>query len=171
MNVMKRYITIPILLGFICCWSCSEDFLERYPLDELSPQQYFKTANDLKLYANSFYTLLPAHQMYFGGTFYTDQNSDNLLPAVADMRLSGIRTVPSSGGGWNWGNIREANYFLDHTKDFTDETSEGSVYIAEVKFFKAALYFEMVKTFGDVPWFTRALSTDSPELFAPRDSR
>jgi hypothetical protein len=168
---MKRYISIPIVLGFLSCWSCSEDFLERYPLDELSPQQYFKTANDLKLYANSFYTLLPVHQMYYGGTFYIDQNSDNLVPTVPDMRLSGIRTIPSTGGGWDWSNIREANYFLDHTKDFTDETGEGIIYIAEVQFFKAFLYFQMLKTFGDVPWFSSALTTDSPELFAPRDSR
>ncbi|MFO7668416.1 MAG: RagB/SusD family nutrient uptake outer membrane protein [Bacteroidales bacterium] len=168
---MKRYISIPILLGFLCLGSCSEDFLERYPLDELSPQQYFKSANDLKLYANSFYTLLPVHQMYYGGTFYTDQNSDNLVPAVADMRLSGIRTIPSTGGGWDWSNIREANYFLDHTKEFLDATDESILYIAEVKFFKAYLYFHMLKTFGDVPWFTSALTTDSPELFAPRDSR
>jgi hypothetical protein len=168
---MKRYISIPIVLGFLSCWSCSEDFLERYPLDELSPQQYFKTANDLKLYANSFYTLLPVHQMYYGGTFYIDQNSDNLVPTVPDMHLSGIRTIPSTGGGWDWSNIREANYFLDHTKDFTDETGEGIIYIAEVQFFKAFLYFQMLKTFGDVPWFSSALTTDSPELFAPRDSR
>ena len=167
---MKRYISIPIMLGFIC-WSCSEDFLERYPLDELSPQQYFKTANDLKLYANSFYTLFPAHQMYYGGTFYTDQNSDNLVPTVPDMRLSGIRTIPSTGGGWDWSNIREANYFLDHTTDFLSATDESIIYVAEVKFFKAYLYFHMVKTFGDVPWFTSALTTESPELFAPRDSR
>lgn len=168
---MKRYISIPIVLGFLCCWSCSEDFLERYPLDEISPQDYFNNAYELKLFANSFYLLLPVHQMYYGGTFYTDQNSDNLVPPVADKRLLGIRTVPSTGGGWDWNDIREANFFLDRTSEFLDTISESSIYIAEVKFFKAYLYYEKLKTFGDVPWFNRALDTDSPELFAPRDRR
>lgn len=168
---MKKHILIPIICGFLFCWSCSEDFLERYPLDELSSQQYFRTANDLKLYANSFYLLLPSHGGYGGGTFWTDQNSDNMAQVVPDMRLAGIRTVPSEGGGWNWSNIREANYFQDHCFENLEDTVYGKTYIAEVKFFKAFLYFDKVKTFGDVPWFNKALTTDSPELFAPRDSR
>ena len=111
---MKRYISVTAILIVLAFGSCSEDFLERYPLDSLSPDQYFRTSNDLKLYANSFYPLLPSHSGYGGGTFWSEQNSDNLLPSVPDKRLSGIRTVPSSGGGWDWSNIRQANYFLDH---------------------------------------------------------
>jgi hypothetical protein len=151
--------------------SCSEDYLERYPLDELSPQAYFKTANDLKLYANRFYTLIPAHSGWSGGTFWQEKNSDNLVPGAFDIRLSGTRTVPSTGGGWEWSDIRQANYFLDHCSEAIDDPAVIREYIAEVKFFKALLYFDKVKTFGDVPWITKALSTNSPELFAPRDSR
>lgn len=168
---MKRKIVLPVICGLLLCFSCSEDFLEKYPLDELSPQQYFKSANDLKLYANSFYALLPAHSGYGGGTFWTDQNSDNLAQVVPDMRLAGIRTVPSSNGGWEWSKIREANYFLDNCYKNLKDTVYGKTYIAEVKFFKAYLYFDKLKTFGPVPWFSKALSTNSPELFAPRDSR
>jgi hypothetical protein len=168
---MKKFISIPLICWLMLFWSCSEDFLERYPLDELSPQEYFRTANDLKLYANSFYTLLPSHSGYGGGTFWAEQNSDNMVPAVPDKRLSGIRTIPSTGGGWDWSTIREANYFLDHCYENLEDTLNGKTYIAEVKFFKAFLYFDKLKTFGDVPWFNRALTTDSPELFAPRDSR
>jgi hypothetical protein len=168
---MKKFISIPLICWLMLFWSCSEDFLERYPLDELSPQEYFRTANDLKLYANSFYTLLPSHSGYGGGTFWAEQNSDNMVPAVPDKRLSGIRTIPSTGGGWDWSTIREANYFFDNCYENLEDTLNGKIYIAEVKFFKAFLYFDKLKTFGDVPWFTRALTTDSPELFAPRDSR
>lgn len=168
---MKRYISFLSAFGLLFFWSCSKDFLERYPLDELSPQAYFKTANDLKLYANRFYPLIPAHSGYGGGTFWTDKNSDNLVPGPFDIRLSGTRTVPSSGGGWEWGDIRQANYFLDHCSEATDDPANIKVYIAEVKFFKALLYFDKVKTFGDVPWINKALNTTSAELFAPRDSR
>lgn len=169
---MKRYISIPIFCGLMFCWACSDDFLERYPLDELSPQDYFKTANELKLFANSFYALLPGHTTYGGGTFWTDGNSDNQAPEVVDPRLAGIRTIPSTGGGWDWSHIREANYFLDHTEHyFNDSVEGGNVYVAEVMFFKAWLYFDKLKTFGDVPWFSKAMDTESPELFAPRDSR
>ncbi len=160
-----------MICGLLLNVSCSKDFLERYPLDELSPQDYFLNANDLKLYANRFYILLPSHGGYGGGTFWSDQNSDNLVPAVPDKRLSGIRTIPSTGEGWNWSDIRQANYFLDHCYENLQDTLNCNVYIAEVKFFKAFLYFDKLKTFGGVPWFTMALSTNSPQLFNPRDSR
>jgi len=152
-------------------WSCNEDFLERYPLDELSPGEYFKTANDLKLYANRFYILMPAHYGYGGGTFWTDENSDNLIPGVFNTRLAGTRTIPSSGGGWDWGDIRQANYFFDHCYEHLEDTVESKLYIAEIKFFKAWLYFEKVKTFGDVPWYNTAFNINSSDLYAPRDSR
>jgi len=160
---MRRQPSLLVIFIFLFCCSCSEDFLERYPLDELSPGDYFQTANDLKLYANSFYTLLPSHSGYGGGTFWSEQNSDNLVPSVPDMRLSGIRTIPSSEGGWDWSNVREANYFLDHCYENLKDTLNGPVYIAEVRFFKAFIYFEMLKTFGDLPWCTNALDIESPE--------
>jgi len=159
-----------MLLAFLSV-SCSEDYLNRLPLDELSPDDYFKSANDLKLYANRFYPLLPSHSGYGGGTFWTDQNSDNLVPMVEDARLAGTRVLPSTGGGWTWDNIRQASYFLDHCYDYPQEADLKKVYIAEVKLFKALLYFDKLKTFGNVPWYTKALDPDSPELYASRDSR
>ncbi len=168
---MKRSISYLIIAVLFLSWSCSKDFLERYPLDELSPQYFFKTANDLKLFANRFYPLLPAHSGYGGGTFWSDKNSDNLVPGSIDLRLSGTRTIPSTGGGWDWTEIRQANYFLEHCSVAGDDPENIKVYIAEVKFFKAVLYFDKVKTFGDVPWLNSSLNTQSPELYAPRDKR
>jgi hypothetical protein len=171
-NQMKRYFSYILLGGLLFSLSCSEDFLERYPLDELTPQEFFKTPNDLKLYANKFYTLLPSHNVnYYGGTFYVDKNSDNLVPGPFDIRLSGTRTVPSAGGGWEWSNIRQANYFFENCSRAEGDSSKIEMYIAEVKFFKAYLYFDKLKTFGDVPWINSALNTGSAELFAARDSR
>ena len=34
---------------------CNDDFLERYPLSELAPENYFQSENELKTYTNSFY--------------------------------------------------------------------------------------------------------------------
>lgn len=167
MKKLKYIIILIVLLST----SCAEDFLNRIPLDELSPDDYFKTANDLKLYANRFYPLLPSHSGYGGGTFWTDINSDNLVPGTEDSRLAGTRTLPSTGGGWTWSDIRQANYFLDHCNATSQEADLKKIYIAEVKFFKAYLYFEKVKEFGDVPWYTHALNPNSTELYSARDSR
>lgn len=169
-RLMKKSLYISFLAVLLAS-SCSEDFLNRIPLDELSPEAYFKTANDLKLYANRFYPLLPSHWGYGGGTFWIDQNSDNLVPGTEDQRMAGTRTLPASGGGWTWDNIRQANYFFDHCNLYPLEEEFKKIYIAEVKLFKAMLYFDKLKTFGNVPWYSTALGPDSPELYAPRDRR
>lgn len=169
--INMKNIIYSILLCIFSMVACTEDFLNRVPLDELSPDDYFKTANDLKLYANRFYPLLPSHSGYGGGTFWTDANSDNLVPGVEDARLSGTRVLPSSGGGWTWDNIRQANYFLDHCYLHKGEEALKKTYIAEVKLFRAMLYFDKLKTFGDVPWFSTALNPNSPELYSSRTKR
>ncbi len=170
MREMKiQFCTLLILAGLLV--SCSEDYLNRSPLDEISPADYFRTANDLKLYANRFYPLLPSHSGHGGGTFWVDANSDNLVPGTEDMRLAGTRTVPSSEGGWNWDYIRQVNYFFDHCSLHPGEEDLKKIYIAEVRLFKAMIYFDKLKTFGDVPWFSRALNPDSPELYSGRLSR
>lgn len=172
---MKRNIYTGALLFCITLlhWSCEKAFLDRFPLDAVSPQTFFKTADDLKLYANRFYTLLPRHASGGGngGTFWIDANSDNMVPAIPDPRLAGIRTVPSTGAGWSWSDIRQANYFLENANNATGSAIDIKHFIGEVKFFRAYLYFDKVKTFGDVPWLSTALTTASPELYAPQDSR
>ena len=35
--------------------SCNDEFLERYPLNSISDVNYWKTVDDLRLYANIFY--------------------------------------------------------------------------------------------------------------------
>lgn len=169
---MKRYILYFFLAGILFSTSCSEDFLERYPLDELAPQDFFHSPEELRLYANRFYTLLPADQGY-SFIFWSERNSDNLVPAEFDVRLAGTRTIPSSAaaGGWNWTDIRQTNYFLQHCDQAEGAAADISHYIGEVRFFRAFLYFDKVKTFGDVPWISKPLATNSLDLFYPRTPR
>lgn len=160
-----------IVLSFLIL-SCDRDFLDRMPEDRITPEAFFNTPEDLKLFANRFYPLLPAHRSYFY-TFMIDQNSDNLAPGMYDTRLAGTRTIPSSAssGNWTWSDIRQANYFLEHCNSAEGSTSEINQYIGEVKFFRAFLYFDKVQTFGNVPWISKPLNTDSEELMMPQSDR
>jgi starch-binding outer membrane protein, SusD/RagB family len=167
---MKRYIIYSVLFSLLLTPSCDDEFLNRYPLDELVPQDFFKSPEELKLYANRFYPLLPAHAGY-SYTFWSDRNSDNLVHGNFDTRLAGTRTVPSSGAGWEWGDIRQANYFLQFCGNAVGVEADVKHYIGEVRFFRAWLYFDKVQRFGDVPWISSPLNTHSPELYASRDGR
>jgi starch-binding outer membrane protein, SusD/RagB family len=175
---MKRNIILISFLFFIA-FACNNDFLERYPKDQLSEQGFFNSANDLKLYANSFYPYLIKGHGYknFGGGWenypivFGDQLSDNMAPIDYNIIAAGEHLVPATGGGWDWTVVRRANFFLTRYKKTSDVKELVNAYAGEVFAFRAWEYFNKVKRFGDVPWLSRDLETNAEELYAPRDPR
>lgn len=184
---MKLYKLSIALMLFILA-SCNNDFLERYPLDKLSDETFWTTQQDLELYCNDVY---PDYIVGFGYGFgdatiypygytqaaiaYGDVITDNAAPNSYSKVAANeyIRYLTSSSGtdGWNFENIRTLNYFLQNYRRGNVPTEVQNMYGGEILFFKAWDYFKKVKMFGDVPWLTKPLNVDSPELFGPRTPR
>lgn len=164
---MKTKIYI-LLIFSIALFAC-EDYLDKYPLDAISSNQYWTTAQDLQLYVNQYYTRFPNDTRNDGNIL--DNNSDNLIETDFSSILAGTRTVPASGGGWSWGDIRNVNYFLNHYN--TVDAPWGSVkqYVGEAYFFRAYFYFNLLRNFGDLPWISTPLKPESEELFMVRTPR
>ena len=164
---MKRYI-IPALALLIGLTSCN--WLERNPKATLAPENYFRDETDLQLFSNSFYNNLLDKEPYEEqNDHYVHLNLSNVL------RGGNNRTVPNSGGGWGsgsgaWGDLRKMNTLLEYIDKCEDKDAVVK-YTALTRFFRAYLYFNMVKRFGDVPWIQDQLETDSDALYNPRDSR
>lgn len=162
---MKRLLlTILALSLFVGC----ENVLDKGGRGVITQKSYWKSANDLKLYVNQFYTSFGKHVHYLT----MDQNSDNVQGDLPQDLLNGTRSVPSTGGGWGWGNIRSVNIFFQHASD-VKEGSEIQIkqYKGEAHFFRALFYFKKLKRFGDVPIYKKPLNLDSEGLKAPRDPR
>ena len=163
---MKKILLISF--SFLLLLSCSKD-LNYFPLTAPTSANYWTAVNNLKLYANEFYPGLPQHsdggQL---GIYAVDNNSDNLLPNTNDARLNGKLTVPSSGGGWDFSKIREANYFLENYQQVPTAGNEALIgqYVGEVKFFRAYYYYGLLQKFGDLPWIGSTLNPDLAELQA-----
>ena len=177
---MKRYIYAFILVAFIGGLSaCQKDFLERTPMTSISDGDYWRTANDLRFYVNNYYSIFPSYiQQYqtFGIYSLDDyQGSDNMVNRDYSRYLNGERVLPSSGNGWtygDWSSIRGINYFLNNYQKASGDEAEINKYVGEALFFKAWLYFDKMKTFGDLPWLNKALTNnDSTDLYQGRLSR
>ena len=97
--------------------------------------------------------------------------SDNVEVSTYSAFLAGVRTVPASGGGWAWTTLRNINYFLAHYRKANVSADRLNYYEGLAKFFRAWFYFENIKMFGDVPWYSEPLETTSEELYKGRDSR
>ncbi len=166
---MKRYFLIPFIavaLGLTACDIEVEQYLDRTPLSTISPENYFRTETDLQLFSNTFYNnMLPKDP-------FTEQSDHYLnLNLAAILRGGNDRTVPISGGGWSWGDLRKMNTLLGNMDKCEDEAAVIK-YTALTRFFRAYFYFEKVKRFGDVPWIDHEVdNTDTETLYAARDSR
>src|SRR5690606_12809813 len=137
--------------------SCENgDFLEKEPLDQITEPAFWKTEKDLELYLNTFYALFPGWGSHDGGPFWWDNNSDNMIPGVFNARLAGVATAPQSGGGWAWGNVRAINIFLANYQHVIDASGGTNAnidhFIGEGHFFRAYVYFDLLRNFGGVPW-------------------
>ena len=159
---MKKYL-ITIAAAALAFASC--DMLDKAPQAEMSPESYFRTEQDLQLFSNTFYNnLLPKSPF--------SSQSDHYVKLVLSDELHGgsYRVVPSSGGGWSWGDLRKMNTLLGYINNCEDEAAVKE-YTALTKFFRTYFYFEKVKRFGDVPWVDVELGSADEALYNPRDNR
>ena len=190
---MKNYFTrtLFILSLTILFIGCNDDFLNRYPLDEVSKSTFWNTENDMLNYNNSLYDLAlrggsemnfwrsSCNPAYNTSSWWCDllsdnQATDNLGAADFLLKRAGKHSVPSEiesfgYGGWNF--VRACNVGLaNYDKVKTDGTTRNK-YIAEARLFRGWFYSDKVKFYGDVPWLDHELNIDSEELYAGRTPR
>jgi len=141
--------------------------LEQLPEATASKESVFNNAQGLNLYANSFYTMLPNGN----GSTTRDAMSDYLAVKEIPTFLQ-TAFAPTNSSGWDWGDLRNINYFLQYNVDPKVALDVRKNYNGIAKFFRAYFYFEKVKRFGDVPWINKPLDVkDTLILYGPRDQR
>ena len=157
---MKKLLYMLSSLSVLLISGC--DLLVREPQDRLSPESFFRTETECRLFSNEFYTLLPS-------TIYSE-TADVICVSTLSDEVTGMRTVPATSSAWNWDKLRDINFFLEHLLQCEDADVRAE-YEALAKFFRAFFYFEKVKRFGDVPWVDHTISADSDELYMGRTPR
>lgn len=166
---MKKisYYILLLLSGVALISSCKKDFLDKSPKSSIEPGKFFNTEKDLEIYTNGFYAYLP------GTSVYTDDwNSDNVESSNSDL-VAGRLITPTSAGdaGWTWDRLRNINFFLENYGRAVAADTIKARYAGLARFFRAGFYFDKVKRFGAVPWYSTSLNEASPELYNPRTPR
>ena len=160
MKATIKYLGI-LLTASLFCVSCD---LDRFPQDKLSSETFLANETEMMTYTNSYYTMFPA-----AGDMY-NEFSDVVIGTDLSKELWGGRTITSGEGAWSWTTLRTLNTFIEYSGNCKDEAVRNR-YVALTRFFRAYFYFEKVKRFGDVPWYSNTLGSEDPELNRPRDSR
>ncbi|MEO6187207.1 MAG: RagB/SusD family nutrient uptake outer membrane protein [Ginsengibacter sp.] len=158
---MKKYfyiVGIPMLMLI----SCKKSFLELAPLDSANVQNFYNNANDVRVAVNAVYGSLQTPGQY--GDVYVqvaEVRSDNTMNDdfggnLAAAELDQFRMTTSNGfmsSVWNdtYSGIASCNIALARIPDVTMDETLKNRYIGELKFLRALMYFNLVRTFGDVP--------------------
>ncbi len=145
-----------LFLGFVGITGCN-DYLDREPLSDVTPENYLWSEADLAAYTIARYSF-PTHGGWGPGTFGNDNHTDNQATSgYATRWVPGEWRVPQAGGSWNFNDIRQVNYFLEtavprwKAGKITGSTNNISHYIGEGYFLRAYEYFGKVQAFGDFP--------------------
>lgn len=161
-----------VLAGGLTAVSSCNDFLDMEPLDQVTPGQYFNTADQVAAYSISQYnSLFSTHSGFGAGTVNNDKNTDNMVAggySQAYFEKNQWR-VPNTGG-WNFSQIRYCNYFFETVMpkykagQITGDDNAIRHYIGEMYFIRAWVYYSRLKTYGDYPIVTTVLPDIKEEL-------
>lgn len=180
-----------VLLLFTSCKNM--DVLDREPLDSfVDNAQFWQSDGNLRLYANSFYMDGNSYALFYG---YSRSWNANFVPIRSnyvsdDFATSGTQPAfPTTntgstsfyiggtwpGRGWNFTFVRRINVMFNRLKLYSKSALPEESYnhwMGICRFFRAMEYAELVRTYGDVPWFGDELKeSDTLNMYKDRTPR
>ncbi len=162
---MKTYNIFSILATGLLFAACN---ITEIPEDRVTPEVYFNTATDLRSWTDHYYNTFPTAEVIAG------LNADDMVDKSMGAVIEGTRLPSDAMSGaneWNFNELRRINYFFERCGQCKDEAARRE-YMGVSHFFRAHIYFEKVKRFGDMPWYDQVIgSTDEALLKKPRDPR
>lgn len=176
-NIKIKLSTIVIMICISLLLSCSDDFLDRQPLDQVVSSNFYKTEGDAMEALVSVYDALQYQSSPGVGwaPFITisDILSDDCFAGGADANdgqeeneLNQFRiptTSPIVQSIWlkNYVGIYRANLLLERIGEIDATESFKSRVIGECKFLRAYFYLELVRFFENIPLLVNTISGPS----------
>ena len=175
---MKIYSYILIIAFTTLFWSCSEDFLEVTPKDQLSDATFWQTERDADLALAGAYGTqkLSAFPNFYRwnerSSAWESMWNINFMDLMSDNGFSqyiwdGVKTAgngqlhPADRNMHNffkYNRVRKYNTFLENIDRVDMDEAKKARYKAEVRFLRAYDYFKKVMWYGDVPLVTSSIA-------------
>ncbi|TMZ64364.1 RagB/SusD family nutrient uptake outer membrane protein, partial [Klebsiella pneumoniae] len=111
-DTMKKLIYIAFISAATLT-ACSDDFLERPPLNSVSEDTFWQSEEDVYLAVNALYADLPADGLIYEDGATDIAHAQNPWESTATDVSSGVVNT-TLDAGWSYIDKRKANYFLDN---------------------------------------------------------
>ncbi|MEO6550475.1 MAG: RagB/SusD family nutrient uptake outer membrane protein [Ferruginibacter sp.] len=167
---MKKIIIVFILFSIVLA-SCKENVLDIDPQDRIAEGAVWTDEALIKAYHNELYNAIP-HGFYIHMySKYTDEAYNSAPCCGADLFKLNTYTpdnIGGAGGGDFWGGymyywnqgytyLRKVNIFLEKmSASDALQFADKDRLIAEAKFVRAFIYFNLIERFGGVPIVTQS---------------
>jgi hypothetical protein len=153
-NQIKYLFLFVLFTSFLGC----SDFLEEVPVSDLTVENSFNTEADAKAAIIGVYNSLQLEGVYGKSQtlFTTDEHN-----AGSKVPLSGLNLYSFTADNvevilpiWrdHYKGINRANLSISKIPSIDMDVDERNTLVAEAKFIKALLYFNLIRYFGDVPY-------------------
>ncbi|MDM8159973.1 RagB/SusD family nutrient uptake outer membrane protein [Labilibaculum sp. K2S] len=142
--------------------SCNKDFLDRPPLSEISTDNFYQTASDLKLATAALYAGTPwADWTYSSYLTIGDVMSGNMVLGYNDdaiqlntFSVTGLNSAVKSNWSGMYKVIAHCNTTINSINEKTPESvleEEKNAALAEARFIRGYAYYNLAVLWGDVP--------------------
>lgn len=158
------YVALVITIGFA---SCKKDFLDLQPISSVTTDNFYQNANDIKNAVSGIYAALQLGGITVNSYIFGDIRSDDTQPVASgsvtdqdEFHRFYIRTTnPFILGRWNdsYRGISRCNAILERIGNISMDETLKNRNIGEAKFIRALIYFNLARTFGDVPLVTKEI--------------
>src|SRR5690606_30182738 len=172
MKYIYTFLMAWVAMFFVGC----EDFLDRPPLTELNDDTAWETEENVRLYANKYYTsFFPGYGInfdYSGAALMGYQFSDDVFLWGNQGNFG--RSVPNSGI-WSMSLLRSINIMIDRIQTRMTDILDDEAYnhwLGIGRFFRGLEYAYLVRIYADVPYYDHVVSDIDPDdLYKPRTPR
>lgn len=164
-----KYIVAGVLVATMS--GCTQDILDRQPLDSLSPTSFYENETQCKMGLVGIYSSLPpvaTVAYWFQQDFMSDNNycqdSWQGSKEIGEWATNASSWGPSAKWTQHYQTIVRANTFLANLEQATASEEVKKEMAGEAKFLRAYAYSDLITFFGDVPLILSEQTVDSSEV-------
>ena len=160
MKILNRKIKVALLL--IAFASCSEDFLNVIPKDQLTDELFWKTEKDANMALTGIYNNWESYFNILWWDLMTD-NGYSQFPWDGVMVIGNGQANAANTGReyFSYNQIRKCNNFLEKIDLIDMDANKREIFKAEARFLRAYDYFRKVQFYGDVPLVVKTIADPS----------
>jgi hypothetical protein len=164
---MKVHKLILALSLFVAS-SCGKDFVDLNPQDVIPVGGFYRTESDIKAALSGTYGYLRGiyndYWQFFelpSDNTQTFAESESALGGLDKLTYQPVTTNVSAGWNSMYHAIADCNAILDKIGRVSMTEANRNQYVAEAKFIRALMYFNLVRMYGGVPLILKQIETEA----------